>query len=218
MLYLGMVAGTYAGAAVASAEGLDATRFVLATVVLLVPALAGARLWFVLQHLELFRREPRRVWRRSEGGSSLYGGLVLGVAASVPVLALFDLPFWAFWDAASVTMLVGLILTRLGCLMDGCCGGRATAGPLGMRLQNHRGVRERRYPTQLLEAGWATVVLVVALAVHGSIEQDGALFACVVAAYAVGRLVLEPLREAGPGRMNLALSAALLVAALAFLA
>src|SRR5947208_742105 len=175
MLYLGCVVGVYAGAAVANAEGLDASRFALVTVILLAAALVGARLLFLVEHAERFRAEPRLIWRTSGGGASLYGGLIAGVAVSVPVLALAGLPFWSFWDAASVTMLVGLIFTRFGCALNGCCAGRW----LG-------------YPTQLLEAGWAAVVLGCALAVRGALTHDGALFAGVVAAYAAGRLVLEP--------------------------
>ena len=131
MLYFGCVAGVLAGAAVAGSAGLERSRFALTTIVLLIPALAGARLWFVLEHWSVYRREPRRIWRRSEGGAALHGGLLLSVVVSVPLLALVEIPFWRFWDAASYTMLIGLIFTRVGCLMNGCCAGRAAPGPAG---------------------------------------------------------------------------------------
>ncbi|MFL5820483.1 MAG: prolipoprotein diacylglyceryl transferase [Solirubrobacteraceae bacterium] len=194
MLYLGCVAGVLAGAAVAGTEGLDERTAALTIVVLLVPALVGARLWFVIEHLRVFREDPRRLWRRSDGGAALYGGLVGGVGASIVVLPLADLPFWPFWDAAVVTMLVGLILTRVGCLMNGCCGGRETAGRLGVRLPDQHGRWRRRYPTQLLEAIFAAVVLVGALAARPALHVPGTMFVAVVGAYAAGRLVLEPTR------------------------
>lgn len=211
MLYLGCVAGVYSGAA--AAEGVDPSRFVLATVGLLVPALAGARLWFVLMHLARYRAKPRRIWRRAEGGSALYGGLVLAVAVSVPVLVGAGLDFWAFWDAAAITMLVGLVFTRVGCLMHGCCAGRETTGRLGVRLPNDRGEWRRRYPAPLLEAGWALLVLAAALAIRPDASFHGAAFAVVVGAYAAGRLVLEPTRETRDMRGNAAVSAALVIAA-----
>lgn len=222
MLYLGCMAGTLAGGAVAGAEGLDEQRFVLATVLLLVPALIGARLLFVFGHPELFRTEPGRIWRRGEGGSALYGGLILSVAVSVPVLALADVPFARFWDAASVTMLVGLILTRFGCTMNGCCVGRETSGPLGVRLPDRQGRWKRRYPTPILEAASGALILVVVLVVRPALPFDGALFAIVLAAYAVTRILLEPTREQvyGPrsARINIALSMLLLATATAVLA
>lgn len=209
MLTLGCVAGTYAGLAVAVHDGLDGARFVVATAVLLVPALAGARLLYVATHLEHYRAEPRAIWRRADGGSALYGGLALAVAASAPVLWALGLPFAAFWDAAAVTMLVGLAITRLGCRMNGCCGGRPY------------GVRGRRYPTQLLEAGWAVAVLALVLALRPADPAAGELFAAVIGGYAAGRMLLEPLRDSPDPRRSVAVngtaSALLLVAAAAVL-
>jgi phosphatidylglycerol:prolipoprotein diacylglycerol transferase len=220
MLYLGCVAGVLAGAAVAGSAGLERSLVALAMIVLLVPALAGARLWFVLEHWSTYRREPRRIWRRSEGGAALHGGLLLSVAVSVPLLALFELPFWGFWDAASFTMLVGLIFTRAGCLMHGCCAGRATSGRLGVWLPDHRGVWLRRVPTPLLEAGWAALVLAGAALTRGAAPFAGAVFLGVLAAYGAGRLLLEPTRasaSSGGSRANIALSALLTAGGLSLL-
>jgi prolipoprotein diacylglyceryltransferase len=213
MLYLGCVAGIIVGTAVAGSYGLDRARVALAMVVLLVPALLGSRLWYVAQHWSVYRADPRRMWRRSEGGSALYGGLLLSVAVSVPILALFAIPFWSFWDASAFTMLVGLAFTRMGCMMNGCCAGRATPSRLGMRLPDDRGVWERRVPTQLLEAAWALVLLPGAALVSAHRPFAGAVFVFVIAAYGAGRLALEPTRaDAGsPGSFgNLVVSGALL--------
>ena len=131
---------------------------------------------------------------RSEGGAALFGGLVVGVVTSVPVLHLAGLPFWTFWDAASVTMLLGVLVTRFGCLMNGCCAGRPTDSRLGMVLHNSVGERRRRYPTQLLEAGWAAVLLTAALGARNRVSE-GMLFAGVVVAYCAGRSVVQRMRE-----------------------
>lgn len=214
MLYLGCVAGVLVGAAVAGSAGLDRSRVALATIVLLVPALAGARLWFVLEHWSVYRREPRRIWRRSEGGAALHGGLILSVVVSVPLLALLDIPFWGFWDAASFTMLIGLIFTRVGCLMHGCCAGRATSGRLGVWLPDINGVWQRRIPTPLLEAGWAALVLAGAGLTRAGAPFAGAVFLGVLAAYGAVRLLLEPTRAnggSGGSRANIVVSALLIL-------
>lgn len=200
LLYLGCVAGVLVGAAVAGSVGLEPSRVALATAVLLIPAFVGARLWFILAHWSVYRREPRRIWRRSEGGSAVYGGLVLSLAVSVPLLGLIGLPFWTFWDAASFTMLIGLVFTRVGCLMNACCGGRATSSRLGVWLPDDRGVWRRRVPTPLLEAGWAAVMLAGASLAHTGRPFAGAVFLGVLAAYGTGRLLLEPTRASAGSR------------------
>jgi phosphatidylglycerol:prolipoprotein diacylglycerol transferase len=214
MLYLGCTLGVFAGAAVAASAGLDPSRVSLATILLLIPALAGARLWFVLEHWSVYRRELRRIWRRSEGGAALHGGLLLSLVVSVPLLALLEIPFWTFWDAASYTMLIGLIFTRVGCLMNGCCAGRATSGRLGVWLPDHHGVWRRRIPTPLLEAGWAALVLAGAALAHAGSPFAGAVFLGVLAAYGAGRLLLEPTRASAGSRgsgANIVFSALLIL-------
>jgi phosphatidylglycerol---prolipoprotein diacylglyceryl transferase len=213
MLYLGCVAGVFTGAAVAGSFGLDQARVAMAMIVLLIPALAGARIWYVAEHWSAFRREPRRIWRRSEGGSALYGGLLLSLAVSIPILAVFAIPYWTFWDAAAFTMLVGLIFTRMGCLMNGCCAGRPTTSRMGIRLPDHRGVWERRVPTPLLEAGWAAVVLVGAVLMSANRPFAGVVLIYVLAAYGAGRVLLETTRAEAGSRgswVNIVVSALLL--------
>lgn len=220
MLYLGCVAGVFAGAAVATSTGIDGSRFVLAAIILLIPAFAGARLWYVFEHWGVYRHEPERIWSRSEGGSALYGGLVLSLAVSVPLLAMLEVPFWTFWDAASFTMLIGLVFTRAGCLMNGCCAGRPTSGRLGLCLPDHHGVWERRIPTPLLEAGWATLVLVGATLLRVGEPFTGAVLLAVLVAYGAGRLLLEPTRASAGSRgsgANVLISALLLVGGMAAL-
>jgi len=179
----------------------------------------GARLLFVLQHLGQFRSAPRRIWRRADGGSALYGGLVLSVLVSVPVLAAAGLAFLRFWDAAAVTMVVGLILTRFCCLARGCCAGRVTDGRVGVWLPNARGVWARRFPTQIIEAGWGSVLLAAALIARPSLPTGG-VFALLFGGYAGGRLLLEPTREAWSARRaraNVVASGVLIAAACALL-
>jgi prolipoprotein diacylglyceryltransferase len=210
LLYLGLVCGVLAGDLAARAAGLDARRVYVATLVLLVPALVGARLLFVVTHWDRYRREPARIWRRSEGGAAMYGGLVLSLAVSVPVLAAARLPFGPFWDVATFTMLVGLVSTRVGCLLHGCCGGRLTNGALGMSLPGPDGVVRRRVPTQLLEMAWGALLLATAAAFSRRAPFPGGVFVSVVVAYALGRIALELGRDPVDRRgrvVTLALSA-----------
>jgi phosphatidylglycerol:prolipoprotein diacylglycerol transferase len=194
MLYAGLVLGLAAGNVVANARGLDAGRIYVSTLLLLIPALIGARLSFVAAHWSVYRREPRRIWRRSEGGMAMLGGLPLAVPSSVPLLAALGVRFGAFWDVATITILVAMVVTRIGCLLNGCCWGRPTSSRWGLVLPDARGEWQRRVPTQVLEAAWAAVVLAVALAA-GERLREGAVFAGGLCAYGLGRMVLELLRE-----------------------
>jgi phosphatidylglycerol---prolipoprotein diacylglyceryl transferase len=219
LLYLGLVLGLIAQNYAAVLTGLDSLRVYLATIVLLIPALVGARLLFVLSHWQWFAGHPPRIWRRSEGGAALYGGLAFAVPLSVPLLAALGIAFWEFWDVATYPMLIGAIFTRIGCLLHGCCGGRPSEGRIALWLPDHHGMWQRRIPTQLLEIGWAAALLLGAVAYWISAPFAGALFLSAVAAYAVGRLALLPLRADRPKTalpsLAQALSGALIVLSIA---
>ncbi len=156
----------------------------------------------------------------TDAGAGLYGGLVFSFAVSWPVLRLTGLEFWRFWDGAAIVLLVGMAVTRIGCLMNGCCSGRETHGPFGVWLPDDHGEWKRRYPTQLFEAGWSATILAVGVWFYAPSERPGLLFLGAAAAYGIGRVGLELLRAdaastALPTRINVAFSAMLAVVSLA---
>jgi phosphatidylglycerol---prolipoprotein diacylglyceryl transferase len=199
MVYVGMVAGVIAGDWAAHATGLDARRVYVATLILMVPALLGARWFYIASHWQLYRHDPRRMLKRGEGGAALYGGLALVLPCSLPVLAGLKLPLGAFWDVSVFTMLVLMIFGRIGCLLNGCCAGRPTQSGMGLRLPDRAGVWTRRIPTQCLEASWGAILLVAALVVWRWMPFPGALFLTMAAGYALGRLALESTRAQAAG-------------------
>jgi phosphatidylglycerol---prolipoprotein diacylglyceryl transferase len=195
MLYIGTLIGVLAGTYAAGLHGLEPVRVYAAILLLFPVALVGARLLFIVAHWRLYGHQPQRVWRRSEGGAALYGGFVLSFLVSLPLLGIMGIPLGAFWDAASITMLIGMIFTKVGCFLNGCCAGRPSASRMALYLPNHRGIWCRRVPTQLLEAGLAAIILLSQVAIWNRLPFDGALFLYTVTIYAVGRWGLEGTRE-----------------------
>jgi phosphatidylglycerol---prolipoprotein diacylglyceryl transferase len=194
MLYIGLVLGVVAGNVVAHQAGLDAFRVYVATLILILPALAGARLLFVAAKWQVYRHNLQRIWDRDDGGYIMYGGLPCALLTSVPVLRVLHVSLPAFWDVAIFTILVGMFFTRIGCLLNGCCGGRPCTW-FGLYLPNRDGMWEKRLPTQLLEASWAAVLLICAVLLRRSAPFPGALFLFASLGYAAGRLLMEFGRE-----------------------
>jgi phosphatidylglycerol---prolipoprotein diacylglyceryl transferase len=218
MLYVGLLAGVFVGAHVAQSSGMSADRFAIAVVILLIPALAGSRLYFVLTRWDIYGRDPARIWR-AEGGMSMYGGFILVVPLSIPLLRSLGLPFGGFWDAGVLTILLGMAFTRIGCFLNGCCSGRPSDAWFALNLPDHHGTLQRRIPTQLMEMAFAMMLFGIALTLRDDAPFPGAIFCAVVAAYGVGRSYLETLRDDETGGRDKiimqATSILLVVAALA---
>lgn len=195
MLYLGTVLGIYAQLFAEASVGLETASTLTATLLLFVFSLTGARLLHVLANWPIYRGRPRRVFRFSSGGASMYGGLLLAVPLSIPLLAALGKPFATFWDTASFTILLGMIITRVGCFLNGCCAGRPTSGWWGVNLPDCSGTWRRRIPAQILEIAWGSAVLAGAVLAWGRLPFAGALFLYTIGAYGAGRILMESLRE-----------------------
>ncbi len=198
MLYVGLLCGFYVMYALAPALGMARIPASVAALIMFGPTVTGARIWFVLDHWAIYRHDPRRIWRHSDGGMTLYGGLVLALVLSPPLLAALELGFLPFWDGATFTMLVGMMVTRVGCLLNGCCSGRRSEGWLGLPLPDHRGRWERRYPVQLLELAAAVVLLAVSTSLLALDVPRGTIFVVALTGYAGVRFSVDPLRERPP--------------------
>jgi len=195
MLYVGLLAAVATGNWAAHATGLKAFRVYVAMIILIVPAIAGARLLHVAIHWRSYSQNKRRIWDRSEGGYGMYGGLPLALLSSVPVLYVMRLPFAAFWDVGALSILAGMIFARIGCLLNGCCCGRPSNAWFSIYSANAEGVRLMRIPSPCLESIWAAMLLVSAIFLLHRMTFPGALFLFACSGYAAGRLVLESLRD-----------------------
>jgi phosphatidylglycerol---prolipoprotein diacylglyceryl transferase len=203
LLYLGLLAGVVAGNVAAHAARIDAFRTFVATLILIVLCLVGARLLYVALNWRVYRNDFARIWDRDEGGLAMLGALPLAIPMSVPLLAALGLPYGPFWDVAAFTILVGMVPTRVGCLLNGCCSGRPSDSWFAVNLPDDRGVWRRRIPMQCLEAALAVILLAVAATAWKLAPFPGAVFLGVMGGYALGRLCLESMREpSGPGRIT----------------
>jgi phosphatidylglycerol---prolipoprotein diacylglyceryl transferase len=219
LLYVGIVLGLYAQMYAGLLRGIAPVRTLVTTLALLTSALLGARLLFVFPRWQYYRAELSRIWRFSDGGASMYGGLFLAVPLSVPITRAEGLPFAAFWDTAAFTMLIGMIVTRVGCFLNGCCAGRPTRAWYGINLPDERGIWARRIPNQVLEAAWGLIVLAGAIGLWRQGPFEGAVILFVLGAYGAGRIGLECLRDAQDRirgvRLQQAISIALVATAVA---
>ncbi|MGD2175142.1 MAG: prolipoprotein diacylglyceryl transferase [Candidatus Brocadiaceae bacterium] len=114
--------------------GLDPTALFDVAVYGLLGGVAGARLFYVVQHWAYFAEEPLHILFLHEGGLAFFGGLIGGAAGLLGGLVAKGLPLRATLDVAASLVPLGHAFGRMGCFLNGCCFGKVTHSWLGVRF------------------------------------------------------------------------------------
>ena len=109
---------------------IDPDTMISLSMALVLAGIAGARIFFVVQHWRQFQKETLRetalaMLSFSEGGLVVYGSLIGGAFALWWFIRKHRLPGLAFADLAAPSVLLGMGLGRIGCFFTGCCFGGA---------------------------------------------------------------------------------------------
>jgi phosphatidylglycerol:prolipoprotein diacylglycerol transferase len=100
---------------------------------LIVGGIIGARLFYVINQLDVYATQPLRALAIWEGGLTLLGGIVGGIVLALPIVRRERLDLARLGDAAAPGLAVGIAIGRLGDLAIGEHLGPPTTSPLGWR-------------------------------------------------------------------------------------
>lgn len=196
-LCIGIYIGVIVSAAVAERSGISPLHMGIGSLSCAIAGLIGARVYHVLVHAAEYVKQGswRAVWDSRSGGWSVFGALPALAPVSFMLARVFDIPAGTFWDCMGAGILAGGFWVRLGCVFNGCCGGRETRGWLGVRLHDVQLRRARRVPVQFFEMAWWLLGLAGFLALWPLSLPAGTYGLGVLGWYGAGRFWLEPLRE-----------------------
>jgi len=95
----------------------------------LIAGIVGARLFYVLHHIDQFRGRAMSVFSIWQGGLELLGGVVIAIAGIVLYLLWQKLPVKKYLDILAIGLMLALGFGRIGCFLNGCCFGKPTDVP-----------------------------------------------------------------------------------------
>jgi phosphatidylglycerol---prolipoprotein diacylglyceryl transferase len=193
----GFLVGLWTATRRGSRDGIPGERIADLGLWIMVGAIVGARLFFVIAYWrDDFAHKPFwEVFMIRKGGLVFYGGLVGASLACIFQVRAKRLPLWKIADALAPSIALGYVFGRLGCLMNGCCYGKACALPWAVHFPNdHESFPQGVHPTQIYES-------LMNLALYGALawlyrhkKFDGQVFAAYLLGYAVLRSIGESFR------------------------
>lgn len=182
-------------------EGEDPARAVDLVFYILLAAIFGSRVFYVLVS------EPQSLWENPlylfkiwEGGLVFYGGFIGAVGVSIWYFHKHHLPAWKYADFFAPALALGHGIGRLGCLLTGCCYGRAIGGetwyslvfPIDPNSIAPGGIP--LYPTQPMESLGELFLFAAMMGLLRRKKFDGQVITLYVMSYAVLRFVVEHFR------------------------
>ncbi|MCX7867823.1 prolipoprotein diacylglyceryl transferase [Limisphaera sp. VF-2] len=199
LVALGFLVGLWNAARRAPRAGLPGEAVADLGPWLILGAVVGARLWYVASYWrEQFAAAPWwEVFMVHHGGLVFYGGLVGATLAAWLFLVRRRLPLWRMADVLAPGIALGYAIGRLGCLMNGCCYGRACSLPWAVTYPEDNPLSPPTFPvhpTQIYDS-------LLSLALYGGLARvfdkrrfDGQVFALYLIGYAVTRSFVECFR------------------------
>ena len=162
--------------------------------VALLGGIAGARLFFIILHLDFFASDPQYILALWQGGLVWYGGMVGSMSAGWIYARLHKAPALPLLDLFAPVIALSHAVGRVGCFLNGCCYGEITNAWYGVRMP---GEPNPLVPVQLFEAVGLVFLYIALRALQrpGTLRRfPGRVFGCYLAGYATLRFILERYR------------------------
>jgi len=194
MIGIGFLLGIMLAARRAKKEGLDPERILDMGVYLLLAAIVGSRVFYVLTTWQEFADNPLDIFAIWKGGLVFYGGLIAAVPVGIWYMRKHSLPVWKTADIMAPSIALGQAFGRLGCFFAGCCYGAPCDGPLCLTFHDPHSLAPQGmplFPTQLMESGGNFLIFGALLLLRRYKKFDGQLFWLYVPFYAVLRFIIE---------------------------
>ena len=183
-------------------DGLPSEKIYDLSLWMLLAGLIGSKILMLFTEPE-YRENPALFLSLDflRSGGVFYGGLLGAMAVGYLLMKRYKLPWWKTADACAPGVAVANFFGRQGCFAAGCCWGKPTTLPWGVKFTDagHQitGVPTDAYlhPTQLYESFAMLLVFLFLLWLHKRKRFDGQVILVYALAYSVIRFAIEFVRD-----------------------
>jgi len=206
MVFLGFAFGVWLGTVRARKVGIPPAKVMDLTMWILIGSMVGARLMYVLFHLDEFKGRLLDIISpiQSDGtigiaGLVVLGGVIFAVPAAWWYLKKQNIPFLKMMDVMVPSLAFGMVIGRLGCTLNGCCFGLPTDLPWGIIFHEncyagsvfpHQSI----HPTQIYTIIYCAVIGAILLLRSSHKRFEGELFYLFFLLYGPARYINETVR------------------------
>jgi phosphatidylglycerol:prolipoprotein diacylglycerol transferase len=175
-------------------EGLDPAKILDLSFYVLIAAIIGARLLYIIVEFKYFVAHPFEVLSFWKGGLVFYGGFIGSALAGWYFMRKHKMPGWKVADVCAPSIAIGQVIGRWGCYFAGCCYGVQTDVPWAIIFSDERSLAPLNialHPTQIYLSINALLIFSVLVWFRKRKSFDGQLFWLYGILYSIGRFIIE---------------------------
>lgn len=186
----------------AERDGLPRERIYDLCLWMLLASLVGSKILMLFTEPE-YRGNPLQLLSLDflRSGGVFYGGLLGAVIAGYLLMKRYKLPWWTTADACAPGIAIGSFFGRQGCFAAGCCWGKPTSLPWGVKFSElgHEitgvPIDVHLHPTQLYESFAMLLVFLFLLWLHKRKRFNGQVILAYALLYSIIRFAIEFVRD-----------------------
>ena len=178
----------------AKKEGLDPAKILDLSFYVLIAAIIGARLLYIIVEYKYFVDHPFEVLSFWKGGLVFYGGFIGSALAGWYFMSKHKMPGWKVADICAPSIAIGQVIGRWGCYFAGCCYGVQTDLPWAITFSDERSLAPLNialHPTQIYLSINALLIFSILIWFRKRKSFDGQLFWLYGVLYSIGRFIIE---------------------------
>jgi len=203
MLALAFIAAIFLALKRAENKNLDGNIIINLSFIVMVSAIIGSRLFYVIFHLEEFEGRWQYTFLPIQpdgtiglGGLVFLGGFIGSIISAAIYVYAKKIPFLKVADTVAPSLALGLFLGRLGCFFNGCCFGKECHLPWGMVFPANSPAGYQMgaisiHPTQLYSSFYALIIFVILLQLDKQDKYEGFLFSIFLILYGIARFIVD---------------------------
>jgi phosphatidylglycerol:prolipoprotein diacylglycerol transferase len=197
MIALAFLAGLWTARRRARRENIPGEIIADVVLWLMIGSIIGARFVYVTTYWkDEFADQPlSEIFMIQHGGLVYYGGLIGAAIAGIIYIRWKKIHLWKTADVLAPSIALGNVFGRIGCLLNGCCYGRACNLPWAIRFPaDHITHGAPVHPTEIYDALDNFILYLFLAWLFRHKKFDGQVFATYLIGYAVTRTIMESFR------------------------
>lgn len=161
--------------------------------VVFICGILGARVFFVIENISYYYNNPLEIIMLQNGGLSWFGGFILGGTCGIIYLNKNGQSIIKTLDLVMPYVALAQAIGRIGCLLNGCCYGKACSFSIYSSQQN-----EILIPTQIYSSLLLVVIFIILRMLQTKKRLPGEIFLMYLFLYSIKRFFIEFWRADNP--------------------